>query len=196
MSYCDGLISVGIEDASCENRAIKGIERKAVLINRDDIDMSSIEYDVTNKNVVTALTLLSSKKGFPVIQKGQTPFTGSKSSGVVGTYQNSVTHNLVIAILNNDAKINDGFTDGILNGEFVAVVEFKDKGADNKSAFRVYGLDQGLTMSALEQDPYGDTYGGWLVTLTETEAPRSAVYLGNDYSTGKQLFDSLLSGGA
>lgn len=193
MSYCDGLIAIGIEDAACEQRAAKGIERKGVLINRADIDFSKVTYDVTNKNRLTALALLSGKQGYPIVQKGKTPFTGTKSSGVVGTYGNSVTNTVVFAILNNSAETNEKFTDAILSGEFVAVLEFKDKDVENKSAFRVYGLDQGLVMSALEQDPYGDTFGGWLVTLAEEEAPRSSVYLGTDYETGKQLFDSLLS---
>lgn len=193
MSYCDGLIKVGIEDVACTQRPTKGIERKGIIINRSDIDFDKLTYDESQTNALTALALLQGKQGYPVVQMGSAPFTGTKTSGVVGTYSNGVSNTVVVAVLNNDAKTNEGFIDGILNGEFVMVLEFKDKGEDKKSAFRVYGLDQGLTMSALEQDPYGDTKGGWLVTLTEAEASRSAVYLGTDYSTGKQLFDSLLS---
>lgn len=192
MSYCDGLIAKAISDISCSNPSVKGLERRAIIINREDIDFTSVTFDTTKKNVLTALALKSGKSGFEVVQKGPNPFTGTNQSANVGAYGTGVNRNLVIALLNNDQETSEDVIDSMLNGEFVAVVEYKDKGAGRASAFRVLGLHNGLVLSAYEHDPYGDTYAGGLVTLTETDAPMSAVYLGKTYADGKTLFDSLL----
>lgn len=188
MSYCDGLIQQGLPKGTCVQTPAKGYERVAILINRSDIDFSNV---VKSGNVVSSLGLLSGKKGYEIHQLGKQPFAGSTSSLSAGTYYNGVNKNFVIAILNNDKEVQEGLADALLNGEFVAVLERKDKGADNASAFEVLGLDNGLQLSAYEADPYGDVYGGGLYTLTEENAPITRWYLGNTYEAGKALFDSL-----
>lgn len=191
MSYCDGLITKGLAKAACDSQPKKGWEHEALLINREDIDWNSVAYDATKKNVITALPLKTGKKAFTVYQAGSTPFTGSTASGATGTYLNTVTKNLVVAILNNDQSISEEFIDPALNGDFVAIVECKDKGADNASAYKVLGMHNGLKMSAFEADPYGDAFNGGILTLTETEAPIVNVYLGASYQAGKTLYDGL-----
>ena len=191
MSYCDGLITRGLNGGDCSSVPAKGFEREALLINRSDIDWSGVTFDDSKKNVLSALPLLKGKKAYLIAQQGAQPFAGSTSSGVVGTYGNSVTKNFVFAYLKQDQDLSENLADPILNGEFVAVLRPKDKGEDNNSAFVVLGLHNGLQMSALERDPYGDTFNGGLFTLTETEAPMLDVYLGATYQAGKSLWDSL-----
>ena len=192
MSYCDGLIAKDIKDVSCATPAVKGFERIGIIVNRADIDFSGVTFSTTAKNAMTALPLKTGKKGFKIEQSGATPFTGTNSSAEVGTYRTAVNNNVTFAVLNNDESIAEGVTDSLLSGEFVVVLEMKDKGDSKKSAFRVYGFHNGLTLSAYEHDPYGDAYAGGIFTLTEQGAPMSAVYLGESYTTGKTLFDSLL----
>lgn len=193
MSYCDGIIAKDLNPSSCSTRAAKGFEQVGIILNRSDIDFSKVSFSAEKKNVLTALGLLKGKKGYRVAQHGQTPFTGTNSSAEVGTYGTGVNNNVVFAVLNNDQDTSENVIDSLLNGEFVMILEMKDKGEGNNSAFRVYGLHQGLHLSAYEHDPYGDTYGGGLVTLTETDAPMSALYLGDTYAAGKTLFDSFLA---
>lgn len=192
MSYCDALIAKDIKDVTCASPAVKGFERLGVIVNRADIDFASVTFGTTAKNVLTALPLKSGKKGFKIEQSGATPFTGTTSSAEVGTYRTSVNNNVTFVVLNNDAETADKVIDPALGGEFVVVLEMKDKGDSNKSAFRVYGLHNGLALSAYEHDPYGDAFAGGVITLTEQGAPMSAVYLGESYTAGKALFDSLL----
>lgn len=189
MSYCDGLIKQGLTADNCK-LAVKGFERKGILINRSDIDFAKVTFGA-QKNVITALPLKSGAKGYAIEQKGTSPFSGTKSSAEVGTYATGVNNDISFAILNNDVELAENFTDSLLNGEFVAVLEMKDKGNENASAFRVYGFHNGLALSAYEHDPYGDTYAGALVTLQEQAAPMTALYLGATYEAGKTLFDSL-----
>lgn len=191
-SICNGIIKAGIPKGDCANLPAKGYERVAILINREDIDFSNVTLSETRRNVVTALGLKTGKIGYEVHQMGANPFSGSNKSLEDNAYYKAVTKNLVIAVINNDRDVFGDFVDPLLNGEFVAVVERKDKGKDQASAFEILGYHNGLTITALDEDAYGDYYGGGLYTLTETAAPVSRMYLGETYAAGKALFDSLL----
>jgi hypothetical protein len=69
-----------------------------------------------------------------------------------GAYGNTMSNNIVF-IVPNDATTANNFTQPLLNGgEVVVILESKDKGADGKSAFEIYGIDQGLTMTAGERN--------------------------------------------
>lgn len=196
MSYCDGLISAGLPKGDCVQTPAKGYEREAILINRADLDFLNVTFSETRPNVVTQFGLLAGKVGYEIHQLGKQPFAGSTSALTAGTYYNGVTKNFVIAVLNNDRDIQGGLADPLLNGEFIAVVERKDKGADNASAFEIIGYHNGLQISAYDADPYGDVYGGGLYTLTEENAPVTRLYLGETYEAGKALFDSLKTAAA
>ena len=194
-SYCDGIISRNIEDTTCANAPKKGIERVALIINRSDIDFANLTFDDAKKNCITAMALVSKAQAYRVIQKGPQPFSGLKQSAEVGTYATTVTNEVPIVLLNNDQK-NGETIDALLRGEFVVVVPFKDKGEEGGSGYRVFGIHNGMTASAFEADPYGDTFGGGIVTLKEEGAPSAAIYLGTDATTGKALFDSLTAAAA
>ena len=191
-SICNGIIKQGIPKGDCANLPAKGYERLAILINREDIDFNNVAISESHANVLTSLGLLAGKKGYEIHQMGANPFTGSNAALEDNTYYRSVTKNLVIAVINNDRDVYGNFVDPLINGEFVAIVERKDKGKDHASAFEVLGYHNGLTLTALAEDAYGDNYGGGLYTLTETAAPVSRMYLGETYEAGKALFDSLL----
>ena len=192
MSICNGIIKQGIPKGDCANLPAKGYERVAVLINREDIDFNNVTLAEGKKNVLTSLGLLAGKVGYEIHQMGSEPFTDTNAALEANSYYKSVTKNLVIAVINNDRDTYGNFVDPLLNGEFVAVVERKDKGKDHASAFEVLGYHNGLTLTALDENAYGDYYGGGLYTLTETAAPISRMYLGETYEAGKALFDSLL----
>lgn len=191
-SICNGIIKHGIPKGDCNNLPAKGYERLAVLVNREDIDFAGTKLSETHQNVLTSMALKTGKTGYEVHQMGGTPFSGSNAALEDNTYYRSVTKNVVIAVLNNDREVYGQFVDPLINGEFVMILERKDKGKDQASAFEVVGYHNGLTLTALAEDPYGDSYGGGLYTLTETAAPISRMYLGETYEEGKALFDSLL----
>lgn len=191
-SICNGIIKQGLPAGDCANLPAKGYERVAVLINREDVDFTNVETSETRQNVLTALGLKAGKTGYEVHQMGADPFTGSNSALEDNAYYRSITKNFVIAVINNDRDVAGDFVDPLINGEFIAVVERKDKGRDKASAFEVLGFHNGLILTALEENPYGDYYGGGLYTLTEKAAPVSRLYLGESYEAGKAIFDSLL----
>ena len=192
-SLCNGIIKQGLPSGDCANLPAKGYERVAILINREDVDFTNVTMSETHPNVVTGLGIKDGKTGYEVHQMGAEPFTGTNAALEDNTYFRSVTKNFVIAVINNDRDVSGNFVDPLINGEFLAVVERKDKGKGKTSAFEIIGYHNGLTLTALEENAYGDYYGGGLYTLTEKSAPVSRLYLGETYEAGKALFDSLLS---
>ena len=191
---CDTVISQGIEQ-NCDNPIVKGLEPDGVIMNRGDIDFSSTTFDTDMKNVIKTMLLKSGKKGYPVVQMGAKPFTGAKTSLKTGTYRNTFTNEIPIAILDNGPAVAQNIIDGLANGSFVLILRNIHKGDDGKSEYQVYGYYQGLRASAIDNDKYSDdTEGGWLVTLQEESAPKSALfYFNTDSTTTATQYQSLMT---
>lgn len=186
---CNGLITAGIGSA-CK-LPIKGFEREGVIINRADVDFGSLG-DPTN-NIYSSLPLKSGKTGFKIIQLGDNPYEGTKTSLRKGTYGNGFDNILQIVVLDNDPSVAHNVIDAIASGEFVVVLECKDKGGSTKNgAFRLYGIEVGLKAETLENDAYSEAAGGWIITLKE-QANSSALYLfSTSYSATATLVNGLL----
>ena len=177
MASCETIISKDIA-FECDELVNRGFEADGVIINRSDVDFSATVFDETNKNIIKTLVLKTGKKGYQVQQYGNTPFTGTNSALVVGTYVNTWTHQVVLAVLSNTPDVAASIIDGLANGTFVVILRNRTKGADGKAEYQVYGYAQGLKASAGENDRYSEDYeGGWLITLEETAAPKSAMFL-------------------
>lgn len=199
MAQCDELISMAIQK-DCDNPLIQGYEREGVIINRQDIDFALLQFSATNKNIITSIPLKTGKLGYKVIQVGDTPFADSTSKLAKGKAGGSATHELHIIIPDKGPTISNKIIDPIMNGEFVMILENKDKHlfADanpGDSAFRVFGLHNGLKMTEGTEEPYSDdTMSGTAITLQETNAPQSAVYLySTSYAATKTLVEALVA---
>ena len=183
---CAKLISSAI-GGSCEY-IHDGFEKTGVIINKADVDIAAVSIA---ENVIATLPLVSTKKGFKVTQPGNKPFNGAKTTLNVGDYFNTYTKEVQILIVGDnlaDAEAHDK----LMGGEFVLVLPGNGV-SEGKKVYYVYGIEQGMKVSAAERVFYDDnTKGGWLVTLTETKAQNSEIYLdaGTDAAT-KTLFDGL-----
>lgn len=192
MASCETIISKDIA-FECDQLVNRGFEADGVIINRSDVDFSATVFDETNKNIIKTLVLKTGKKGYQVQQYGNTPFTGTNSALVVGTYVNTWTHQVVLAVLSNTPDVAANIIDGLANGTFVVILRNRTKGVDGKAEYQVYGYAQGLKASAGENDRYSEDYeGGWLITLEETAAPKSAIFLfDTDAETTQAKYESL-----
>lgn len=189
---CESILSKDI-NFNCDEQVVKGLESDGVIINRSDVDFSATVFDTNSPNIIKSLTLKSGKRGYEVQQLGNTPFTGAKTDLVVGTYRNTWTHEIPIAILANTPEVSEKIIDGLANGTYVLILRNKSKGTDGSAEYQVYGYEQGLVVSAGTSEKYSDdTEGGWLITLQETAAPKSALFLFNtDSTTTAQLYEDL-----
>ena len=191
---CNGLISEALS-TTCKSHAA-GFERVGMLFNRADINFGGIVYDVNDPNIITTMPLSSTKVGYKVVQYGTKPFSGTKKSGVIKeTSINKITKTVQFFVPDKSPETDLGFIEPIMQGEFVAILENKDKNeTDMNTAFEIFGLNCGLHCTALEQDTYGDYGSGWLVTLEETEASSASLYLfDTSYSATKTKFDGYLT---
>ena len=191
---CESLITAAIQ-FDCEEISVRGMEADGVIINRDDIDFAACVIDNNNGNIIKTLALKSGKTGYAVAQLGNTPFTGLVSNLNVGTYRNTWTHEIPIAVLANDPTVARDIIDPLSNGNFVLVLRNKNKGENGDGEFQIFGYHQGCRASAGTNEKYSeDTEGGWLITLQEQNAPKAGMFLWNtDAQTTRSQYDSLTS---
>ncbi|WP_455996373.1 hypothetical protein [Phocaeicola barnesiae] len=196
---CDNAIKKDIL-LNCDDPIVPGVEQEGVIINRSDIDFSTVAFNTTRKNVIETLALKSGKKAYKVVVSGSTPFTGTNTALATGTYRNTFTNTVNMVILANDPDVCADIIDGLANGEYVVILENKAKNLlkeenPGDSAFQVYGYYQGLKAAEISNDKYSEeTDGGWSVSLQETKVPKSALFLyKTDYETTKTAIDTLTS---
>lgn len=183
MPYCDGLISQDIL-IDCDNLIQRGLEEEGVIINRRDVDWDNVEYDPINPSIVTSLPLKEGKRGYKVVIAANDPFNGTGTTLATGTARNTFNHTIGMLVMANDPDVTENIIDPIANGEFVVVVENKNKNLNHTEAtkkgystFSIYGLMQGLRATTVEEDRYSeDTDGGWNIVLTETRSPKSGLF--------------------
>lgn len=196
---CDNAIKKDIL-VNCDDPIVPGVEQEGVIINRSDIDFSTVAFNTTRKNVIETLALKSGKKAYKVVVSGSTPFTGTNTALATGTYRNTFTNTVNMVILANDPDVCADIIDGLANGEYVVILENKAKSLQKEenpgdSAFQVYGYYQGLKAAEISNDKYSEeTEGGWSVSLQETKVPKSALfYFKTDYDTTKTSIETLTS---
>lgn len=187
---CANIISMNIGD-KC-SPIVKGYKNESVIINIDDIDFDAIEYEDDNHHIVKNLPLKDGKFGYRVIQRGATPHSGTTSAMAQGTYQNDVT-NTVSVVIPRDAESTNSVAQPLVNGAVVVMVlESKDKGADGKSAFEVFGLDGGLVATASSADVGGEAGKNYIFTLTEVSTTLAKFLHAGSYSATKLLVEGLV----
>lgn len=196
---CDNAIKRDIE-LNCDDPIVPGLEKEGVIMNRSDIDFSTVAFNTTRKNVIETLAMKSGKKAYKVVVPGGTPYTGTNTALATGTYRNTFTNTVNMVILANDPDVCADIIDGLANGEYVAILENKAKNLQKEenpgdSAFQIYGYYQGLKAAEISNDKYSEeTEGGWSVSLQETKVPKSALfYYKTDYDTTKTAIDTLTS---
>ena len=189
---CESLIAKAI-DFACDDLIVRGLESDGLIINRSDIDFAATVFDSQNPNIINTLVLKTGKKGYEVNQLGNTPFTGVQSTLEVGTYRNTWTHAIPIVVLSNTPEVAHDIIDGLSNGTFVVILRNKFKGSTGDAEYQVYGYTQGLVASEGTNDKYSeDTDGGWIITLQETGARMSAMFLFNtDATTTAAAYEAL-----
>lgn len=200
MSDCVKYVLAGIE-RNCANPVQKGLEKTGWIINRDHVDLINSTVDGAKITKLAFNDDAPEKPLFPIVIAGKTPFTGLKSSLVVGTYSNSWAKEAPIVILDTGAAVVENVINPLTaaDSSFILIVENKFKGNDGDNAYEVYGYDQGLVASAGENDKYNEeTDGGWKVTLTEESAAHAALFLEPlvDEASGASVTKAFIEGKA
>lgn len=195
--YCLGQISDDV-NIDCDNLLTRGLEQRAVIINRSDIDFDKLKYDVARKNIVTDLLLKTGARGYECIVPTQQPYQGTGTTLGDGTVRKTFTNTFGLIVLDNSPDVCAKVIDGLANGQFVVVFENKFKNIQKAttpgdSTFQIMGIVQGLVATEISEDKWStDTDGGWNIVLTEEGVPKSGIFLfDTDLATTRTIFDSL-----
>lgn len=173
----------------CVDVGKKGLDsRKAVLINIDDIDRAATTLTGAT---ITALTLKAGTKGFNC--EFYKELASVNSAFAPSTEDvDGFLHNFLCRLPTSSA-VNAERAKEIANGRFVAVVETRYKGVDQKDAFKVYGIENGLKLAEMTNDSLANS-GASLFTVSTEEGDVEQypynIYLDTDYATSKADFDA------
>lgn len=194
---CEALIAQDIT-FDCESMSVRGMEADGLIINREDIDFSATIFNAQNPAIIETLVLKTGKKAYEVVQMGNTPFTGLVSNLNIGTYRNTWTHDIPIAVLGDDPDVVKDIVDPLANGTFVLILKNKTKGTNGNGEYKVFGYAQGCRASAGTNDKWSEeTEGGYLITLQEANAPKAAMfYFKTDSATTAAQYESLKTAAA
>lgn len=113
-----------------------------------------------------------------------------------GTYVNTWTKQISLVVLDEGPDVCHNIIDKLSNGRFIVILENKTAGSGGKATYEVYGYEAGLTASAGTNEKYSEeTNGGYAVTLEETGANKSGIFLfAESLSATRQMLDSLVQG--
>lgn len=163
---------------------------KAVLINRSDIDVTSL---TRSGATITNLSLVSGATGYEIGFLKQ--LSSIANEFTINDGLDTFTHSFIGRVYGQDASDAERVYE-LSRGEFVVVVETKYKGQNAGSAFKVLGINNGLKMSEGSQTSL-ENDGSFIFTLSSVEnfgeQYPQYVWLETDYTTSKAKFDNLFA---
>lgn len=196
---CDKTLS-GQVGANCSEYPLtKGFEQDGIIMPRSNIDFGAS----TIGDTTAAIVMKSRTSGIPVKQIFNQPFNGSEMSLNVGTYVSTWNKNINVLLMSVGPNTSS-IVNALVNNDCVLILRNKTKNdaqegeiAENKAAseYEIFGLEQGLKVSAGTRTPYDEeTLGGTLLTLTETGADSHGKFLWDtDKTTTDAMYQSLLT---
>ena len=190
---CTGNLTADIT-FDCLNAPIGGIEQNVVLINKDDIDINATTTDATNRLQVTAIHLKPGKTGYKLTgikQANGKAWELVKKENAPDKFKHTFSGVIFNPSLENKIQA-DSLSKG---GKYVVVVEQVWKGAGNKDAFEVLGLNAGLELSTMtNSSKENDNMIMFELASSdgfeETTMPKTFFKTEETYAIRKTLFDN------
>ena len=185
MNFCNSLGKIDNIKVQCS--LADGYEDLGYIVSRSDIDFAHVTYGgtftdsqdnevIVPNTTVTSIALKDGARGKYVAQLKRA-FSGTAVSFNASDFRNTFTNTVSFNIYGNSSEVAS-IVNGLSNGEYVIILQQKEKGLDGSSAYRIFGLENGLVTSEVSQDNYSDTIGsGWTINMTEEKASNSALYL-------------------
>lgn len=186
---CLGSLAANI-DQDCNNPRVTGYESIALIINRDDIDWSSLTVDANNKRILKTIALNSGAGIKPYViynpRVNPMPFNGTQTEYSSDNNNYSKILQFYFEGIGGGASMD--VVEPLKNGSYLAILQRKDHRGDG--SFQIIGYESGLVASAQVQNE--DT-GYWLMTMGTSEPSAEVSFFNTDYATTKAAFDALLA---
>ena len=205
MGVCDVKITRG-EGFDCNISG--GVEAKLTLFNFSDIIMPV--RDTVNPQIITDLELSVITPAVPAGPSNIPPavpavlatgflFQGSNTSvtptanGVKKKYSFRFDHKIEFLVFNTGSATKKNL-EALASGRVVAIIEHLNKISD--STFEIYGLDVGLILTVLTDDPNNaDNEGAYAITIGSPDGFKEphmpATFYDTDYATTRARLEEL-----
>lgn len=142
MSVC-GMIAADL-GIDCDNPIQAGAEDRLILINRSDWLDADITYNITNPQIIEAVSLATGVEGYAYAGKNNS--IGPKYEFIKQTFAEVYNHEINFKVFDVSPVAKEQL-EKLARGSMVAIVENKFKGVDGSSAYEVYGAGAGLVVS-------------------------------------------------
>lgn len=186
---CLGKIADNITQ-DCDNPRIAGYENTAIIINRDDVDWSSVTYETGNKRIVKTLSLNSGAGVKPYViynpKVNPAPFNGTQSE--FARDNDRYTKTLQFYFEGIGGAASKDVVEPLKSGSYIVILQRKDHRGDG--SFQLMGFQSGLVATAQVQD---EETGYWLMTMETSEPSAEVAFFNTDYATTKTAFDTMLA---
>lgn len=181
----------------CDNPPLQGLTDIVALINYNDIDRAATTFDPNNKQLMTDLVLKAGKRAYRL--EGYRLSNSAQASLVVkeAPAVNAFLHTIGGVGVQVDAEQLDAISKLAQGAKMVAVVERKFKGANQESAFLVFGYDSGMELATADynSNEASGTLPFTIANPSDEEEPRPPyIWLNTDYATTLSDFESLFGG--
>lgn len=188
---CNANINACIAD-DCENPMFSGIDERAFIFNKSDID--ELSSDPNNSNIINDIILKVGAHGYGIVNTRNNPFTGTNTAVEVGDYRNTFTRTVSLFVPMDGAEVIRNIIDPLANGRFVVVMrnQYVNEAGDNE--YMIFGQDRGLKVSSLTQTKY-ENNDYWLVELQEVGVPTANKFFMYNGSTGSEAVDTIIYDG-
>lgn len=192
-------------DVLCEN-AVTGFEQEAIFCLRSSVDFASLkkaESQATQPNTYLFDSTSGDGKTFSFLKDGEQPavvmqlknaYSGTTTEFEEKDIRNVVNNTVVFQLWSNTPKDAERI-DAMMNSVYVCILRQNLKGDEENglAKYRVYGTTgDGLKMTACSNDPYSENGNSWVVTMTESNAVRAAMFIDakdEDGTTGEAAAD-------
>ena len=184
---CLGVISANI-DEDCDNPRVIGYEDTALIINRSDIDWTSVTYNSSNNRIVEGIALVSSKKPYVIFNPrlSNPSFNGTQTALNADNGHYTKTLQFYYKGIGGEAAMD--VVEPLAKGEYVVILQRKDH--SGHGSFQIFGLQNGIYATEQVQD---ETTGYWLMTMAIDEPFAEMEMFKSDYAATKTLFDALVA---
>lgn len=182
---------------ACDAPRIKGYEQIGLIILKSDIDLTATTVSGSNGRIIDNLALKAGKKAAVVYntKKNPLPFNGTQTVYNRDVDQYDKTVQFYYEGVGGAASL--GVVEPLKDGDYVLILERKNKPSTGVGSFQVFGWQKGLSAGneggAQVQD---EETGYWLITMTTQEPFAEIEWLDTNYATTKAAFDALSVGEA
>lgn len=190
MSLCGG-ITAGIAN-SCTVKLIGGVEDTLILINKSDI--AGYTRNATDPQIIEAISKATGKMGY--LFEGKKSSIDAQVDLVTARFSEGFAHQIIFRAFGNSAAIKKQIA-LLAQSNVVAIVENRFKGTAGDGAFEIFGLEQGLVLTAATSNKSdAETQGAWVLTLRTQDGsiegyPPASMYV-TSYAASKAVFEGLL----